>query len=94
MSSVVGTDVPAAALIVGALALLVAFGRDASLDGGAGVRRAMGLAAWVRAVALPLSALSLGYWLRSRLRLGRALALTAVGWRRRWWCCRPGRSGI
>ena len=39
----------------------------------------MGLAAWVRAVALPLSALSLGYWLASRIRLRRALLLTAAG---------------
>ena len=39
----------------------------------------MGLAAWVRAVALPLSALSLGYWLACRSRRRRALGLTAAG---------------
>ena len=40
---------------------------------------AMGLCAWVRAVALPLSALALGYWLARRQKLHRAAALTAVG---------------
>ena len=43
----------------------------------------MGLAAWVRAVALPLSALSLGYWLARRERAAPAAAalvlLTAAG---------------
>jgi hypothetical protein len=63
MSSVVGTDVPAAALVTVALGLLATVGparpwRAALLFG-----VVMGLAAWVRAVALPLSALSLGYWL-------------------------------
>jgi len=79
MASVVGTDVPAAALIVGALALLAALGPwrpwTAALVFGA----TMGLAAWVRAVALPLSGLSLFYWLARRERAGRALALAAVG---------------
>jgi hypothetical protein len=79
MSSVVGTDVPAAALVVGALALLVAFGRTRPWTAALAFGAAMGLAAWVRAVALPLSALSLGYWLSVRLRISRALALTAVG---------------
>jgi hypothetical protein len=79
MSSVVGTDVPAAALIVAALAILVAFGRTRPWTAALAFGAAMGLAAWVRAVALPLSALSLGYWLALRLRLGRALLLTAGG---------------
>ena len=79
MSSVVGTDVPAAALVVGALALLVAFGRARPWTAALAFGAAMGLAAWVRAVALPLSALSLGYWLALRLRIGRALLLTAAG---------------
>ena len=79
MSSVVGTDVPAAALIVGALAVLVTFGRARPWTAALAFGAAMGLAAWVRAVALPLSALSLGYWLSLRLRLGRALLLTAAG---------------
>jgi len=79
MSSVVGTDVPAAALVVGALAVLVTFGRARPWTAALAFGAAMGLAAWVRAVALPLSALSLGYWLALRLRLGRALVLTAAG---------------
>ncbi len=79
MSSVVGTDVPAAALVVGALALLAALGGARPWTAALAFGAAMGLAAWVRAVALPLSALSLGYWLSLRLRLGRALALTAAG---------------
>ncbi len=79
MSSVVGTDVPAAALIVAALALLVTFGRSRPWTAALAFGAAMGLAAWVRAVALPLSALSLGYWLALRLRLGRALVLAAAG---------------
>ena len=40
---------------------------------------AMGLCAWVRAVALPLSALAIGYWLARRQRLLRAALLTAAG---------------
>jgi hypothetical protein len=76
MASVVGTDVPAAALVVCALAVLAALGparpwRAAVLFG-----VVMGLAAWVRAVALPLAPLSLGYWLARRTRLSAALALT------------------
>jgi hypothetical protein len=79
MSSVVGTDVPAAALIITALAVLVTFGRARPWTAALTFGAAMGLAAWVRAVALPLSVLSLGYWLALRLRLGRALVLTAAG---------------
>jgi hypothetical protein len=77
-SSVVGTDMPAAALLVCAIAVLAALGptrpwRAALLFG-----LVMGLAAWVRAVALPLTALSLGYWLARRTRVPSALALTAA----------------
>ena len=79
MSSVVGTDVPAAALIVAALALLVGFGRTRPWTAALAFGAAMGVAAWVRAVALPLAALSVGYWLAVRVRLGRALVLTTVG---------------
>jgi hypothetical protein len=79
MSSVVGTDVPAAALIVAALALLVALAPARPLAAALAFGAAMGLGAWVRAVALPLSALSLGYWLARRVPLRRALGLTAAG---------------
>jgi hypothetical protein len=79
MSSVVGTDIPAAALIVSALALLAALAPARPLTAALAFGAAMGLAAWVRAVALPLSALSLGYWLARRLSWRRAIALTATG---------------
>jgi hypothetical protein len=79
MASVVGTDVPAAALVVGALALLVALAPARPFTAALAFGVAMGLAAWVRAVALPLSALSLGYWLARRAPLRRALGLTAAG---------------
>jgi hypothetical protein len=79
MASVVGTDVPAAALLVAALALLVAFGPRRPWVAALGFGVAMGLAAWVRAVALPLSALALGYWLARRQPLRRALLHTAAG---------------
>ena len=106
MSSVVGTDMPAAALLALALALLVALAPrttdkgtpKGSLKPPADERRqaepggthaivlaaiafgvAMGLAAWVRAVALPLSALALGFWLARRTKPLRALLLTAIG---------------
>ena len=87
MSSVVGTDMPAAALLVAALALLVHLSQLS-------VRRrtrsgpwiaavvfgvTSGLAAWVRAVALPLAALAVFVWLARGERLVRALLLTAVG---------------
>ena len=57
----------------------MAFGRTRPWTAALAFGAAMGLAAWVRAVALPLSALSLGYWLALRLRIRRALALTAAG---------------
>ena len=79
MASVVGTDVPAAALIVVALGLLVTLAPTRPWTAALAFGAVMGLAAWVRAVALPLSALTVGYWLGRRVRLGRALLLTAVG---------------
>jgi hypothetical protein len=79
MASVVGTDVPAAALIVAALALLVALAPTRPWTAALAFGAAMGLGAWVRAVALPLSALSLGYWLACRIPWRRALLLTAAG---------------
>jgi 4-amino-4-deoxy-L-arabinose transferase-like glycosyltransferase len=78
MSSVVGTDVPAAALLVCALAVLAALGPTRPWRAAVLFGVVMGLAAWVRAVALPLTALSLGYWLARRTRWPAALALTAA----------------
>jgi 4-amino-4-deoxy-L-arabinose transferase-like glycosyltransferase len=82
LASVVGTDVPAASLMVCALACLVRRGDGrrswpAALTFGA----VMGLAAYVRAVALPLTVLSAGYWL-ARLgwrRWRQVVGLTALG---------------
>ncbi|HXU62719.1 MAG TPA: hypothetical protein VN962_13505, partial [Polyangia bacterium] len=79
MASVVGTDVPAAALIVVALALLASLGPARPWAAAVAFGATMGLAAWVRAVALPLSALSMGYWLARRERIGRALGLAGAG---------------
>jgi hypothetical protein len=79
MASVVGTDVPAAALLVTALGLLVTLGPRRPVTGALAFGVTMGLAAWVRAVALPLSALALGYWLARREKPWRAAALTAIG---------------
>ena len=79
MASVVGTDIPAAALIVAALALLAALAPARPWTAALAFGAAMGLGAWVRAVALPLSALSLGYWLANRIPWRRALLLTAAG---------------
>jgi hypothetical protein len=79
MSSVVGTDVPAAALVVAALAALAALGPRRPWAAALAFGATMGLAAWVRAVALPLTVLALGYWLARRERLLRAAALTAAG---------------
>ena len=96
MSSVVGTDVPAAALMLLALGLLVAWG-GAGRRGGARLRRrSWASAAYVRAVALPLSTLCrvrlLGLSRRGRTTLapGRA-AHRAARRPRRWWCCCRGR---
>ena len=79
MSSVVGTDMPAAALLALALALLVGLAPRRDILAAVAFGVAMGLAAWVRAVALPLSALALGYWLARRTKPLRALGLTALG---------------
>ncbi len=79
MASVVGTDVPAASLLVGALALLVSLGPRRPWLAAVAFGVAMGLAAWVRAVALPLSTLALGYWLSRRVRVHRAVLFTAAG---------------
>jgi hypothetical protein len=78
MASVVGTDVPAAALIVSALAVLAALGPRRPWTAAVAFGAIMGLGAWMRAVALPLTALSAGYWVATRTPLRRAAALTAV----------------
>ena len=79
IASVVGTDLPAAALLALALALLVTLGAAPATAAALAFGAAMGLCAWVRAVALPLSALAIGYWLARRQRLLRAVLLTGAG---------------
>jgi hypothetical protein len=85
MSSVIGTDIPTAAIIVLALALLCVWGDTRPLLASAAFGAAMGVAAYFRAVAMPLSVLSAGYWLARRvgvratiLRTGLAMLLTAL----------------
>jgi hypothetical protein len=77
-ASVVGTDMPAAALLACAIAVLVTLAPTRPWLAAVLFGVVMGLAAWVRAVALPLTALSLGYWIAERTRWRAALALTAV----------------
>ena len=79
MSSVVGTDMPAAALLALALALLVMLGPRRPLAGAVAFGVALGLGAWIRAVALPLSGLAIGYWLATRQKVARAALLTVAG---------------
>jgi 4-amino-4-deoxy-L-arabinose transferase-like glycosyltransferase len=79
MSSVVGTDVPAAALIVLALGALAALADRRPWTAAIAFGAIMGLAAWVRAVALPLTVLAGGFWLAARVPWKRAAALTAAG---------------
>ncbi len=78
MASVVGTDVPAAALIVAALALLAGLAPRRPWTAAIAFGVTMGLAAWIRAVALPLTALSIGFWLARRQGLRRAVLRTAA----------------
>jgi 4-amino-4-deoxy-L-arabinose transferase-like glycosyltransferase len=78
MSSVVGTDVPAAALIALALALLAALGPARPRTAAVAFGAAMGLAAYFRAVALPLALLSFFYWLARRTPARAVVARTAL----------------
>ncbi|HET6283423.1 MAG TPA: hypothetical protein VFH73_20870 [Polyangia bacterium] len=84
MSSVVGTDVPAAALMLTALACLTGWAADHPRRAALTFGVVMGLAAYMRAVALPLTALAAFFWLAQlhrlppRRRLGQTLKLTAL----------------
>ncbi|HEY0714921.1 MAG TPA: hypothetical protein VGF45_19730 [Polyangia bacterium] len=85
VTSVTGTDMPAAMLVVTAVFCLVRGGRTRPFLAAALFGAVMGLAAWVRAVAVPLAAFSIFYFLttgradgaRGR-RLLRAAGLAAV----------------
>jgi hypothetical protein len=79
MASVVGTDMPAAALLVAALALLVTMAPRRPSAAAVAFGAAMGLGAWVRAVLLPLSPLAFGYWIARRVGVARAAAYAAIG---------------
>jgi 4-amino-4-deoxy-L-arabinose transferase-like glycosyltransferase len=83
VASVTGTDMPAATLLAAAVAVLVqqeARARPWRAAIGFGVM--LGLAAYVRAVALPLALLAFPYWLAvapTRAGLKAAVARTALG---------------
>jgi hypothetical protein len=79
MASVVGTDVPCAALICVALAGLFHWGPRRPVVAAVAFGAAMGGAAWFRAVALPLVALSGGYWLALRAPVRRVVTRTLLG---------------
>jgi hypothetical protein len=79
MASVVGTDVPCAALICVALACLFHWGPRRPLVAAVAFGAAMGAAAWFRAVALPLVALGGGYWLAARAAWRSVFTRTALG---------------
>ena len=85
MASVIGTDIPTAAIILLALALLCTWGDTRPLLAATAFGAAMGVAAYFRAVALPLTVLSAAYWLARRVgwratvaRTALAVAVTAV----------------
>jgi 4-amino-4-deoxy-L-arabinose transferase-like glycosyltransferase len=63
VAGVTGTDMPAAALLIGATWLLVRDAESRPLRGAIAFGVALGLAAWVRAVALPLAAMAAPLWL-------------------------------
>ncbi len=80
LASVVGTDVPAAALMMLALWALVAWGEVRPIGAALGFGALMGLAAYVRAVALPLTLMSVLYWAvrRGRTSWRQVVLLTAL----------------
>lgn len=77
LASVVGTDIPAAALLLLALAILGGWGLTRPIRpmwAAVGFGAVTGLAAYIRAVALPLTVLSAAYWLACGVR-GRAVVV-------------------
>ena len=78
LASVIGTDVPAGALLLLAFALLLHLGPARPMLAAAAFGAAMGLAAYFRAVALPLGALSAGYWLARRAGARAVVARTSL----------------
>ncbi len=87
VSSVTGTDLPAAVLIAAAVWVLVRFGRQRSSSWAAaiGFGALMGLGAWVRAVNVPLAAFAVFYflaiglpWRQAFARAGAALGIACL----------------
>ena len=78
LASVIGTDVPAGALLLLAFALLFHWGNARPMLAATGFGAAMGLAAYFRAVALPLGVLSAGYWLACRAGARAVVARTSL----------------
>ena len=78
ISSVIGTDIPAAAFMLLALMLLVVLGDARPRAAAAAFGAAMGLASYFRAVALPLTVLSAGYWLVRRAGVRATALRTAI----------------
>ncbi|MBC8134152.1 MAG: hypothetical protein H7X95_14315, partial [Deltaproteobacteria bacterium] len=78
VSSVIGTDIPTATLILLALASLCAWGETRPLLAAVGFGATMGVAATFRAVALPLTVLSALYWLAVRSGARATIARTAL----------------
>ena len=83
VASVTGTDMPAAALLAAAVAVLLrGQARGRPLRAAIGFGAWLGLAAYVRAVAVPLALLALPFWIAcapGRAGLRTAIARTALG---------------
>jgi 4-amino-4-deoxy-L-arabinose transferase-like glycosyltransferase len=81
VASVTGTDMPAGALLVTAAWLLVRDARERPWRAAISFGLVLGLAAWVRAVAMPLALLAAPVWLALRVRwvdVGRRTAVSCV----------------
>lgn len=78
VASVTGTDVPAAALVSLAILALVRLAPRRPWLAALSCGLLLGLAAWVRAVAAPLGALTLIYWLACGVRWRVAVARSGV----------------
>jgi 4-amino-4-deoxy-L-arabinose transferase-like glycosyltransferase len=78
VASVTGTDMPATALVVVAICMLVRGAKARPVRAVVGFGVLMGLATYVRAVALPLSALAAVVLLATGLRPRRAIAMGAM----------------
>jgi 4-amino-4-deoxy-L-arabinose transferase-like glycosyltransferase len=78
VASVTGTDMPAGALLIAAAWLLVRDARDRPWRAAVSFGLMLGLAAWVRAVALPLALLAVPVWWAVRARWLDVARRTAV----------------